>query len=65
MAYRRNSPLTPRQASVLQSILAAHGYKAGSKKTRRVTKHRRISASHRRKLLANLRKARAARRRGR
>lgn len=73
MKRRRNAPLTDAQASALRSILAAHG--AGTAATnpkrskkrrvlgrkRRHGKKRRISASLRRKLLANLRKARRAR----
>lgn len=61
---RRNAPLTDAQASALRSILAAHGAaKPLTNPKRRVKRHgkkRRISASLRRKLIANLRKARAA-----
>jgi hypothetical protein len=72
---RRNAPLTAAQESALRSILSAHTGSAAAtnpkrrakrravKRTakRRHGKKRRISASLRRKLLANLRKARRAR----
>lgn len=62
MKRRRNAPLTDAQASALRSILAAHGAaKPATNPKRRHGKKRRISASLRRKLLANLRKARRAR----
>lgn len=70
MKRRRNAPLTDAQAAALRSILAAHGSAVANPKRRRAVKRtakrrhavkRRISASLRRKLLANLRKARRAR----
>lgn len=67
MKRRRNAPLTDAQASALRSILAAHSTaKPVTNPSRRTKKRspgkkRRISASLRRKLLANLRKARKAR----
>jgi hypothetical protein len=73
MKRRRNAPLTDAQASALRSILAAHGSAPATNPKRRTKKRRvlgrkrrhgkkrRISASLRRKLLANLRKARRAR----
>ena len=65
---RRNSPLTDGQISALRGILAAHGSACApaaaktnpKRKARRHGKKRRISASLRRILLKNLRKARAA-----
>jgi len=74
MKRRRNAPLPEAQVNALKGILSSHGAPAatnpkrrkskkrrtGSKK-RRTGKKRRISASLRRKLLANLRKARKAR----
>lgn len=64
MRTRRNAPLTDAQVSALKSILASHGAAPAPAKTnpRRKAK-RRISKAHRRALLANLRKARAAKRR--
>jgi hypothetical protein len=71
MKCRRNAPLTEAQISALKGILSAHGApstnpkRRGKKrrvlKAKRHGKKRRISASLRRKLLANLRKARKAR----
>jgi hypothetical protein len=55
---RRNAPISPADIAAMKRILAAHGA-ACNPKRRRVK--RRISASLRRKLLANLRKARRAR----
>ena len=59
MKYRRNAPLTDAQVSVIRSILTDHGEPlAKTNPHRRTKRRRRISPSHRRKLLANLRKAR-------
>lgn len=60
MRHRRNSPLTPTQVSALKSILDSHGIPLANPKRRRIHKKRRISAALRRKLIANLKKARAA-----
>jgi hypothetical protein len=68
---RRNAPLTDAQASALRSILSAHSAtpasvkdnpkrRSAKKAVRKHGKKRRISAAHRRILLKNLRKARAA-----
>jgi hypothetical protein len=68
MKRRRNAPLTEAQVNALKGILSSHGAAAKPvtnpkrrSKKRRTGKKRRISASLRRKLLANLRKARKAR----
>lgn len=61
---RRNVPLTDSQVATLKAILASHGVSSNPKaKKRKHGKKRRISASLRRKLLANLCKARAAKKR--
>lgn len=71
---RRNAPLTPTQVAALKSILSAHGSSAPATNPKRRAKRRavkrvakrrhgkkrRISPALRRKLIANLRKARAA-----
>ena len=71
MKCRRNAPLTDAQINALKGILSAHSAPATNPKrkgkrraARRTSKKRRLSPSHLRKLRANLRKARAAKRRG-
>lgn len=64
---RRNAPLTETQASALRAILSAHSAAPAAKsnpKKRRAGKKRKLTPAHRRKLLANLRKARAAKKHG-
>jgi hypothetical protein len=74
MKRRRNAPLTEAQANALRSLLSSHGASttaanpAKRKGKRRAAKRtsgkkRTISPSLRRKLIANLRKARAAKKR--
>lgn len=61
MKYRRNAPLTDSQAAALRGILASHAGGSATNPRRRFGRKRRISASLRRVLLKNLRKARRVR----
>ncbi len=58
MKYRRNAPISAADLAAMKRILAAHDAPATNPRRR---KKRRISASLRRVLLKNLRKARLAR----